>query len=158
MKDNDNIITPLFSNTEDPAAARCRDAVKRACAAPTDRPQIVPCDAKGNAKIPTQGATLNLTPFPDGVLFRMTPNSARPGSYILHDAAGLVVAIAVTQEIADILARGAHLFFQRAQAIIKAQDAAAIEVQPSEATNTTGAVISGNSVVDELQPHNEDAK
>jgi hypothetical protein len=97
----------------------------------------VPCDAKGNAKIPTQGATLNLTPFPDGVLFRMTQNSARPGSYILHDAAGLVVAIAVTQEIADILARGAHLFFQRAQAIIKAQDerTTAIELPPAKETS-----------------------
>jgi hypothetical protein len=156
---NDKIIQPLFDNAEDPAAARCRDAVKRACAAPTDRPQIVPCDAKGNAKIPAQGQTLNLTPFPEGVLFKMTQNSARPGSYILHDAAGLVVAIAVTQEIADIIVRGCHMFFQRAQEVIKAADeAAAIAIQPAEATNTTGAVISGNSVVDELQPHDPDAK
>jgi hypothetical protein len=148
MKDQDNIITPLFSNTEDPAAARCRDAVKRACAAPTDRPQIVPCDAKGNAKIPAQGQTLNLTPFPDGVLFKMTQNSARPGSYLLHDAAGLVVALAMTQEIADILARGAHLFYVRAQEVIKAQEAADEMVEPymptqeeiDQATERTAAV------------------
>jgi hypothetical protein len=155
----DSIIKPLFDNTEAPEAARLRDAMKRACIAPADAPRLVQCDAKGQVKSPAPNQTLNLHPFPDGVLFRYSPNSARPGSYLIHDAHGLVVALAMTQDIADIIVRGCHTFFQMAQAEIKAQDeAAAIAIQPAEATNTTGAVISGNSVVDELQPHNEDAK
>jgi hypothetical protein len=131
----DNIIKPLFDNTEAPEAARLRDAMKRACAPATERPRLVQCDAKGNVQAPAPGQTLNLTPFPDGVLFRCTPNSAKPGSFLIHDAAGLVVALAMTNEIADILCRGAHLFFVRAQEVIKAADeAAAIEVQPAERT------------------------
>ena len=146
----DNIIQPLFDQSPAPEADAIKDAMKRACAPAAERPRLVQCDSKGNVQAPAPGQTLNLTPFPDGVLFRCTPNRAKAGTYLVHDAAGLVVAIAVTSEIADIICRGAHLFFVRAQEVIKAQDeAAAIPVQPAE-------VISGNSVVDEA--HDQDAK
>lgn len=120
----DNIIQPLFDERPAPEADAIKAAMQRACAKPSERPRIVQCDAKGNVQAPAQGQTLNLTPFSDGVLFRCTANSAKPGTFLLHDAAGLVVALALTNEIADILCRGAHLFFSRAQEIIKSQEAA----------------------------------
>ena len=180
----DNIIQPLFDQSPAPEADAIKEAMKRACAPATERPRLVQCDAKGNVQAPAPGQTLNLTPFPDGVLFRCTPNSAKPGSFLIHDAAGLVVALAMTSEIADIICRGAHLFFVRAQEVIKAQDertaaielppakeptqqdsddeTAAIAIQPPDSAGScrilpdTRVIISGNAVVDEA--HDQDAK
>ena len=145
----DNIIQPLFDQSPAPEADAIKEAMKRACTAPADAPRLVQCDAKGNVQTPAPGQALNLMPFPDGILFRATPNHAKPGSYLIHDAAGLIVALAMTQEIADIICRGCHLFFERAKAIIKAQDEAAIAIQPAEATNTTVAAEFGSDVADE---------
>lgn len=139
----DNIIQPLFDQSPAPEADAIKEAMKRACAPATERPRLVQCDAKGNVQAPAAGQPLNLAPFPDGVLFRCSPNRAKPGSYLVHDAAGLVVALAMTSEIADIICRGCHLFFERAKAVIKAQE-------------TAKPAISGNAVVDEA--HEQDAK
>lgn len=67
------------------------------------------------AEPPPAGQEQAFVPYPDGILFKYTPNPKRAGTFLLHDAAGQVVALCGSQRMADILAKGATLFFQLAQ-------------------------------------------
>lgn len=136
---------------EDKLAATLRNAVKKAC--DPSRPVLVQADAQSNIKAQPP-AEQKLTPFPNGMLFAYSPNPKRPGTFFLHDAAGLNVALAVSEEVANILCRGAHLFFQVAQKQIdeaKAKEAALVRAVEARAA---AAVI--DAAVDAAKPYGEE--
>lgn len=54
-------------------------------------------------------------PYSDGILFKYSENSKRAGTYLLHDSAGQVIALCGSVRMADILAKGATLFYQLAK-------------------------------------------
>lgn len=118
-----NIIN-LKPEPENPLANRLRNAVAKACGKPeANRPVepslIVQADAQGNVKHEPP-KEIQLKPFEDGVLLRYSPDkSSKTGRVLIHDFAGQIVAVAMNEQIGDILSRGAHLIFSAAQEEIK---------------------------------------
>ena len=124
-----NIITPFGNSPEDPLVEKLHNSVRRACN--KDAPLIFEADAMGHVKAPPAQRGIELTPFSDGVLFRCSPNPAKPGSFVIHDGAGQAVALALNEEIADILCKGCHLFFQHAQRAMKSAETPVVVDTPT---------------------------
>lgn len=85
----------------------------------TKRNLVVATDAVGNVvEQPAEKSadgSIFLRPFEDGALFRGFKNPAKEGTFILADAAGVQVAVVVDRYVADVLCKGARLFFAQAR-------------------------------------------
>jgi len=121
---------PVIGGGEDPLAAQLRAAVFEAH---NHRPIKVKTNEKGEIiEDRPKPAELVLQPFPDGVLLKATPNKAKAetGTWLICDANGLNVALAIDENIADIICKGVHMFYESAQAHIKEAEAAALAKNP----------------------------
>ena len=100
---------------------------------PCDAPKtIIPCDAKGNAKLPEPGQReLKLVPFPDGKLLRYQPHPNKEGLFLLVTGSGEPVGVAMNLGVADFLCRAADCFIHFIRQA-QEQEAAAASVTSGE--------------------------
>lgn len=72
---------------------------------------IIEADAQGNVKPEPMPEEDVLTPFPDGKIFAHCDALKKNGSRVIVDGSGKPFAIAKNSFIADIICKGAHMFF-----------------------------------------------
>lgn len=116
---------PVIGQGQDPMAEVLKAQMSEAH---NHRPIKVKSDGKGNlVEDRPPPVDLVFTPFPDGVLFKATPNQKKSetGTWLICDASGLNVALVIDEHVADIFCKGAHLIYQEAQAQIKAAEESA---------------------------------
>jgi hypothetical protein len=129
----------LMSNIID-ITGRPADAAPPAIVSPTGQP--VATDAR-KAEIASENDQRSsvLEPFPDGALLRYSPNPAKPGTFVLHDKRGTSVALARNEFIADILCKGAWMFFSAVKEQQQAAAAAAEAAAPAVAESLQQQIV-----------------
>jgi len=96
---------------------------------PQEPSRILVADAQGNIAPPKPPPEqpINLTPFPDGFVFKFTPHPTKPGAFVVHDVNGNVVAICSRFGYADLICNAVRMLFMAAVEDQRQRDAAAIE-------------------------------
>jgi len=93
--------------------------------------RIVAADAQGNIAPPAP-EPINLTPFPDGFVFKFGSHPSKPGAFVVHDVNGNVVAICSRFGYADLICNAVRMLFMAAVQNQRQQDEAAANQPASE--------------------------
>lgn len=70
-----------------------------------------PKTEEAQPKAPEQPPRLTLKRFPNGMPLGYSPNPRKPGTWVLHDATGTPLAMALHQEMAEMICHGVFLLF-----------------------------------------------
>lgn len=86
---------------------------------PVNEAQLVSPTGEALASTPPKAEPLNLTPFPDGYIYKFSPNPAKRGTFVLFTVDQVVVAVTPDPQVANVLCEAMRMLFLAHQQGVK---------------------------------------